>query len=74
MHSPDPQVRARTLGGIYWNEDYLARIVDRLDEKEFSEPYLAQTIYLLKHRKELSKRVEKKVVSARGFILKTSVS
>ena len=36
--------------------------LDRINEKEISDPKVAQEVFLLKHRKELSKKAEEKLV------------
>jgi hypothetical protein len=53
---------------------YLLNKLDQIDEKEISDSRLAQEVFLCKHQKELSKRVEKrlvpKVLEDIDFILK----
>jgi hypothetical protein len=53
-------------------EYFLSRI-DQVNERDLSDPLLAQDIFLLKHRKELSEMVEKrlvpKILQDIGFIL-----
>ena len=41
---------------------YLLGRAEKLDEKEMSDPKLAQEVFLLKYRQELSQRVEEKIV------------
>jgi hypothetical protein len=52
---------------------YLLNKLDLIDERETSGPRLAQEVFLLKHRKELSRKVEKrlapKVLEDIDFIL-----
>lgn len=43
-------------------EQYLLSRLDQIDEREISNPKLAQTVFLLKHRDELSKKAEKKLI------------
>lgn len=54
------------LSGTYTSKNalvhYLLSKLDQIDEREISDPRLAQEVFLYKHRKELSKRVEKKLV------------
>jgi hypothetical protein len=52
----------------YWNpgyhalEKYLLSRLDKIDQREISDIKLAEEVCLLKHRKELAKKAERKVV------------
>lgn len=54
--------------------EYVLSRLQQVDERQFSDPRLAQEIFLLKHQKELSGKVENKLIPKLlediGFILK----
>ena len=54
--------------------EYVLGRLQQVDERQFSDPRLAQEIFLLKHQKELSEKVENKLIPKLledvGFILK----